>query len=274
MKKAIHPATVLKYFVLIFFGVVDFYPFFWVLTAAFKDKNTIFSNPFGLPRTLDFGNFVDAWQKCGLNVNFFNSVLYSFCSVLLIVLFSSMAAFVLTHVWENKLIYAYFTLGIMVPLHSILIPSFIIMKNLSLYNTRYGFIILLVASHLSFSIFVMTSFMKSLPKELDDAALIDGCSYGKLFLSIIFPLAKPGIATVGTLALLNCWNEYLLAYIMLMREDNKTITQGIFSLVGKYSTDYAGLCAGLVIAILPMMIFFLLFQEQVIDGMTVGAVKG
>ena len=272
--KKLHPATVLKYIVLIFLGIIDFYPFFWVLCGAFKTKTTIFSEPFALPKTLNFGNFVEAWQKCGLSTNFFNSVLYASCSVVLIVLFSSMAAFVLTHVIDSKAIYAYFTLGIMVPLHAILIPSFIIMRSLTLYNTRYGFIILMIAANLSFSIFVMTSFMKTLPKELDEAALIDGCGYGRLFVSIVFPLAKPGIATVGTLALLNCWNEYLFAYIMLMKEDNKTITQGIFAMVGKYSTDYAGMCAGLVIAILPMMTFFHLFQEQVIDGMTVGAVKG
>ena len=145
------------------------------------------------------------------------------------------------------------------------------MKNLSIYNTRQGFIILITASNLSLAIFILTSFMQNIPIELDEAAYIDGCGYFKMFYKIAFPLAKPGLATIGTLTLLNCWNEYLFAYIMLANEKIKTITQGIFALKGRY---YTTLCAGLMIAIIPMMAFFVIFQEQVIGGMTAGAVKG
>ena len=203
-----------------------------------------------------------------------NSVIYSVCGVFLIVLLSSMVAFVITRVLPSKLLYGYFTLGIMIPIHAILIPTFIIMKNLSIYNTRQGFIILITASNLSLAIFILTSFMQNIPIELDEAAYIDGCGYFKMFYKIAFPLAKPGLATIGTLTLLNCWNEYLFAYIMLANEKIKTITQGIFALKGRYYTDYATLCAGLMIAIIPMMAFFVIFQEQVIGGMTAGAVKG
>lgn len=266
--------TVLKYLVLSFFVIIDLYPLVWVLSSSFKDKITIFSEPFSLPKSLGLENYINAWIKCQIGKNFWNTVIYSFFSIILIILISSMAAFVLARVWKSKLMYAFFTLGIMIPTHAVLIPSFIIMRKLGLYNTKPGFIILMIASNLSFSIFVLTSYMKGLPGELDDAAMIDGCSYFRLYWNIVFPLARPGIATVGTLTLLNVWNEYLFANIMLARDDLKTLTQGIFALQGKYSTDYAGLCAGLVITILPMMIFFLMFQEQVIGGMTAGSVKG
>lgn len=273
-KKKVTLGSITKYLVLIIFAIIDFYPFFWVLMSSFKDNISVVARPLAFPSSINFQSYITAWVNANIGQNFLNSTIYTVVSVMLIILFSSMTSFVLTRVWKSKMLYSYFTLGIMVPVHAVLIPSFIVLKNFSLYNTRLGFIVLMVAGNISLAVFILTSFMKGLPEELDDAARIDGCGYGRLYANIIFPLAKPGIATIGTLTLLNCWNEYLFAYIMLAREDIKTVTQGIFALQGRYSTDYAALCAGLVIAIVPMMTFFLLFQEQVIGGMTAGSVKG
>ena len=273
-KKKFKISSIFKYIVLAVFAVIDFYPFFWVLMSSFKDNIDITAAPLALPKTISFSSYIGAWTDVKIGVNFLNSVIYYVCGVFLIVLLSSMVAFVITRVLPSKLLYGYFTLGIMIPIHAILIPTFIIMKNLSIYNTRQGFIILITASNLSLAIFILTSFMQNIPIELDEAAYIDGCGYFKMFYKIAFPLAKPGLATIGTLTLLNCWNEYLFAYIMLANEKIKTITQGIFALKGRYYTDYATLCAGLMIAIIPMMAFFVIFQEQVIGGMTAGAVKG
>ena len=273
-KKKFKISSIFKYIVLAVFAVIDFYPFFWVLMSSFKDNIDITAAPLALPKTISFSSYIGAWTDVKIGVNFLNSVIYSVCGVFLIVLLSSMVAFVITRVLPSKLLYGYFTLGIMIPIHAILIPTFIIMKNLSIYNTSQGFIILITASNLSLAIFILTSFMQNIPIELDEAAYIDGCGYFKMFYKIAFPLAKPGLATIGTLTLLNCWNEYLFAYIMLANEKIKTITQGIFALKGRYYTDYATLCAGLMIAIIPMMAFFVIFQEQVIGGMTAGDVKG
>lgn len=273
-RKKGNAGRIVRYIVLVFFAVVDFYPFFWVLMSSFKDNIAILADPLALPVSFDFSSYLRAWRDVKIGVNFLNSVIYSVSGVLLILLLSSMTAFVLTRVWQSKLMYGYFTLGIMIPMHAVLIPTFIIMKSLDIYNTRQGFIILITASNLSLAVFILTSFMQSIPVELDEAAYMDGCGYFKMFCKIALPMARPGLATVGTLALLNCWNEYLFAYIMLANEKIKTITQGIFALRGRYGTDYATLCAGLMIAIIPMMLFFVAFQEQVIGGMTAGAVKG
>ena len=273
-KKKRKAASILKYIVLILFAIVDFYPFFWVLMSSFKDNNAIIVKPLSLPDSISVYSYVRAWTDVMIGRNFKNSVIYSVCGVFLIVLLSAMVAFVETRVIPSKLLYGYFTLGIMIPMHAVLIPTFIIMKHLHIYNTRPGFIVLITASNLSLAIFILTSFMKSIPKELDEAAYIDGCSYFKMFYKIALPMAKPGLATIGTLTFLNCWNEYLFAYIMLSNEKIKTITQGIFALKGMYYTDYSTLCAGLMIAIIPMILFFIIFQEQVIGGMTAGAVKG
>lgn len=272
--KKIKVPTIVKYIVLCFWALIDIYPLFWVIMSSLKDKISVTARPLALPDSLRFISYVEAWIDGNIGNNFFNTLLYSVCSVILIAIISSMAAYALTRIVNAKLAIGYFTLGIMIPVHGILIPCFIIMKTLGFYNTRLGFIILMVAANLSLSVFVLSSFMKSIPREMDEAAIIDGCSYGRMYSRIILPLAKPGIATICTLAFLNCWNEYLYAYIMLQREDIRVITQGIFALQGRYATNYSALCAGLVISILPMMIFFILFQEQVIKGMAAGAVKG
>ena len=274
MKSKVKLPTVFKYIVLCFWAVIDIYPLFWVLMSSFKDKISVVARPLALPTSLRFESYAEAWVDGNIGNNFFNTIFYSVCAVILIALLSAMAAYALTRIVDMKLGIGYFTLGIMIPVHGILIPCFIIMKSLGFYNTRLGFIILMVAANMSLSVFVLSSFMKSIPREMDEAAIIDGCSYPRMFGNIILPLAKPGVATICTLAFLNCWNEYLYAYIMLQREDIRVITQGIFALQGRYATNYSALCAGLVISILPMMLFFILFQEQVIKGMAAGAVKG
>ena len=137
-----------------------------------------------------------------------------------------------------------------------------------------GLIILYAVSNLSLAIFILVGFMKSIPKEIEEAAELDGCSLPRTFFQIVFPLCRPGISTVATLAFLNCWNEYLFAYVFISSSPLKTITQGIYALKGTYNTNYGLLTAGLVMEIVPVVIAYIFFQEQVVAGMTAGAVKG
>ncbi|GHV37650.1 sugar ABC transporter permease [Spirochaetia bacterium] len=266
--------TAAKYVVLSAFAVLALYPFIWVLISSLKTDPEIFGSPFSLPSVYQYGNFYTAWVVAKIGDYFGNSVFYTVVSVFFILLLSSMVSYVITRVEQFRFLQRYFTLGIMIPVHAVLIPTFVLLKTLGMYNTRIGFICILIASHLSLSVFILSGYMKSVPKELDEAALIDGCSFAKTFFIIILPISKPGLATVGTLTLLNCWNEYLYAYIMLANAAIKTITQGIFSMQGQYVTNYAYMCAGLVIAIVPVMLFYVIFQEQVMEGITAGAIKG
>jgi raffinose/stachyose/melibiose transport system permease protein len=266
--------TVAKYVVLSAFAVLALYPFIWVLISSLKMDPEIFGSPFSLPSTYQFGNFYTAWVVAKIGDYFGNSVFYTVVSVFFILLFSSMIAYVITRVEQFNFLHRYFTLGIMIPVHAVLIPTFVLLKTFSMYNTRIGFICILIASNLSLSVFILSGYMKSIPKELDEAALIDGCGFAKTFIIIILPISKPGLATVGTLTLLNCWNEYLYAYIMLANAAIKTITQGVFSMQGQYVTNYAYMCAGLAIAIVPVMLFYVIFQEQVMEGIMAGAIKG
>jgi raffinose/stachyose/melibiose transport system permease protein len=250
------------------------YPFLWVVLSSFREGPDIKMRPFALPTSLLLDGYVFAWIRGHLGIAFINSLIISAAAVTAILVVSSMAAYVLARVRKSILLYTFFTMGIMVPLHTILIPTFVFIKSLNLLNTRAGAIIMYTATGLSLSLFILVGFMKSIPTEIEESASIDGCSRSRTFLSIILPLSRAGIATVGTLTFLNVWNEYLFAFILLTTIPKKTIQLGIYSLQGSYGTNFGPLCAALTISILPVVAVFIAFQRQVIAGMTAGAVKG
>ncbi len=264
----------MRYLALVLFALSSLSPFLWILLSSLKTNSEIYGKPFGLPSVLVFENYVTAWNNANIGVNLLNSLIVSFSAVAIVILFGSMAAYILARITPNVFLYTYFTLGIMVPVHTILIPTFILMKDFGLNNTREGLIILYAVSNLSLAIFILVGFMKSIPVEIEEAAIMDGCTMPQVFFKVIFPLSMPGLATIGILTFLNCWNEYLFAYILISNDKLKTVTQGIFSLQGAYNTNYGPLCAGLTLAIIPVMIIYVIFSEQVIAGMTAGAVKG
>jgi len=266
--------VIFKYIAVIMFAVTALIPFLWVLISSLKENSEIYGSPFSLPHKLMLENYTTAWTTAKVGNYLLNSIVVSFSSVLAVVLIGSMAAYIISRVRPSFKLYTYFTLGIMIPVHTILIPTFIMIKNFGLKDTRPGLILIYIVGNLSLTIFILSGFFKTVPREIEEAAYIDGSSPARTFFSIIFPISKPGIATVCTLTFLNCWNEYLFSYIIISSADLKTITQGIFSLQGTYNTNYGPLCAGLIISIVPAVILYILFQEQVIKGMTAGAVKG
>lgn len=264
----------IRYLAMALFALSSLSPFLWILLSSLKTNSEIYGKPFGLPSVYVFENYITAWNNANIGVNLFNSLLVSFSAVAIVILFGSMAAYILARVKSSMFLYTYFTLGIMVPVHTILIPTFILMKDFGLNNTREGLIILYAVSNLSLAIFILVGFMKSIPVEIEEAAIMDGCSMPQVFFKVIFPLSMPGLATIGILTFLNCWNEYLFAYVLISNDKLKTVTQGIYALQGAYNTNYGPLCAGLTLAIIPVMIIYVIFSEQVIAGMTAGAVKG
>jgi raffinose/stachyose/melibiose transport system permease protein len=259
---------------MILFAVTAVAPFLWVLISSLKTNSEIFARPFSLPTEWRFENYQIAWESAHIGQNMINSLVIAASAVALVILMGSMASYILTRVKPSLVLFTYFTLGIMIPVHTILIPTFILMKNVGLYNTMAGLIILYAVSNLALTIFILTGFMRTIPREIEEAAILDGCSQPQVFFRVIFPLSMPGIATVGILAFLNCWNEYLFAYVLISKTEIKTITQGIYALQGAYNTNYGPLTAGLVLAIVPVLIVYVIFQEQVVAGMTAGAVKG
>lgn len=263
-----------RYAVLVLFSILAFYPFFWVILTSLKSNFEVYSNAFGLPIAWKIENYISAWSIGNFGVNFFNSVLVSVLATAGVALLAAMAAYSLARVRQNPFIYLLMTLGIMIPIHALLIPTFVLVRGLGIMNSRLGLVLVYISSNMSLSVFILVGFMRGIPRALEESALIEGASWGRIFFSIVFPLAKPGIATIGTLTFLNCWNEFVYATVLVASPDLRTLPLGIAALRGQYFTDFGIMCAGLAIAIVPVMILFVVFQEQVIRGMAAGAVKG
>ncbi len=271
--KKIHKKQLIWLF-LSLLSVTMVFPFYWVLLSSIKTTDEIYTSAFSFPGHFRFENYINAWTQASIGTCFGNSLIVSAAALTVTLLFASMAAYVLSRKWKSPLLFSYFSLGIMIPLQAIVIPSFLIIRDLGLINSRMGLVLVYVVSGISFGIFVLSGFFRTIPGELEEAATIDGSGFTGTFFRIILPMAKPAMASVGILLFLQYWNEYLFASVLIAKQQYKTLTQGIMALRGPYTTDYGMLTAGLALAILPLIAAYILLQKQVIEGMTAGAVKG
>jgi ABC-type glycerol-3-phosphate transport system permease component len=263
-----------RYLLLTLWCVTTIFPLVWTINSSFKNNAQIFGQPLALPNPAIWGNFLKAWEGTAIQVTGVNSLLYAVATVLLVILIATPAAFYCAKMTKGKLLHSYFLIGIMIPVHAILIPCFITLRDLGLHNTRLGIIVLYVATNLSFSIFVMTGFMKgAIPNEMIEASVIDGCGPIRAFLNVM-PLCKAGFATAMTFVFLGVWNEMLFAMIVLPSPTLRTLNVACFNLRGQFVSDQGLLSAGLVLLVMPVIIVYTLFQEQVVKGLTAGAVKG
>ncbi|TDO94222.1 carbohydrate ABC transporter membrane protein 2 (CUT1 family) [Halanaerobium saccharolyticum] len=264
------------YAILIFFALINIYPIFWMVMNSFKTENQISINSFSLPESFMLSNYTKAWNAVSLGRSFMNSFIVAGISVLITVAIGSLAAYFISR-FEfpgKKLIYSFFIFGLLVPIHGTLVPIFILMRNIGLVNTRVSLILPYVAFNLPLTIFILSSFMKSLPKAVEEAAIVDGAGYLRIFWSIILPMSRPALATVGILNFVYNWNEFSFALVLI--NDNKLMTLplslSLFS--GQFSTDYGMQMAGLSMALVPIIAIYLLMEDQLVKGMSAGAVKG
>lgn len=267
-------AKSISFTILIIYSLISMVPFLWSLLSSLKNNNEILTTPFSIPLNPVFKNFPLAWGKAKMGIYFVNTIFYVVVATIVVVVISALAAYILARVLKSQLLLTYFTLGIMVPVHTILLPIFLIVQKLGISNTRLGIILAFISTQLAMSIFIMTGFMKSFPTEIEEASLIDGCNKTSAFFRIIFPLSKAGIATIATLCFLNCWNDYLMPLILITDSNLKVLTLGIQDLKGLYSQDYGLICTGIVIATVPVIIMYMQLQENFVAGLTTGAVKG
>ncbi len=283
--KKLTPARLLIYVFLCLYAVVVIYPMFWLVATSLKDSWSIFKSPWGLPTDFQWVNYKNAMEKGELAHKIWNSVLVDTVSLLLILLISAMAGYVLGRFRfrGNRPLFYMFLSGMTIPIFLAIVPLFALMNqiqipglNFKLLDTRLGLIIVYVAYSLSFTIFVLTGFFRSLPWELAEAAVIDGCKPNQVFWRIMLPLAKPGLATAGIFVFIGLWNEYPLALVLMSSEEGQTLPLGIANLTmsQKYQADWGALFAGLTIGVLPTLIMYAIFQRQIQEGLTAGAVKG
>lgn len=248
-----------------------------VINYSFKTKKELYLNsPISLPKSLNFENYKKAFDKLDMVITFSNTVIYTVISVTILALLCGVTAWAIARCGHKffKFVYVYFIIGILIPYQALFLPIYIIGYNLKLTNTRYGVIFMYIATTISFGVFLMTSFMSTVPIELEEAARIDGCSIIKTYFRVVFPLLKPAMATLIIMQSFQIWNDYLLASLYVSKKQLKTLTVAIQSLFSAQSSDYTTAMAAIVISVLPIAILFICLQKYFIKGMTVGAVKG
>ncbi|HEY5585878.1 MAG TPA: carbohydrate ABC transporter permease [Ruminiclostridium sp.] len=267
---------IIKYMFLCIYSIAIIYPLLFVLMSSLKSNNEIFSTPFALPTVWNFKIYYDVWTKFNVQVYFLNSVYYATVSVAICVVISCMAAYGLTRMkWKLKgATFAFILLGLMVPMHSEVVPLYIGLNKLGFRDPKITLIGIFVAFAIPTTIFIVSGFIQSLPIELEESAVIEGCGLIKAFFLIIVPLLKPVIATVIIFNFLGVWNDFFAGLIFISQEGDKTLQLGISRFQGNFSTRYADLLAAIMITIIPSIIVYSVLQDQIISGLTAGAVKG
>lgn len=259
---------------LLLFAVTTVTPFLWLGISSFRDNSEILAQPFGLPSAVELSNYISAWTLGAIGRGFVNSLFVTAFAVVATIFISAMTSYVIGRMTRSTILYLYFTVGIMIPLQAIVIPVFVIFRTLGLSNSLFGLVVVNTVAGLPLGVLILVGFFSSLPREMEEAAFVDGASRYQTFFRIVLPMTKPGLATIGTLTFINVWNEYLFAFVLNTTNAVKVLTQSIRAVQGTYSTDFGMVTASVMIMVIPLMIFFVLLQEQVIKGLTAGAVKG
>lgn len=252
-------------------------PILIIVNYSFKTKKELYLNsPLSLPSAFQLDNYRKAFDKLNLATTFTNTFLYTAVSVLILALLCGTTAWAIARCRAKffKFCYVYFIVGILIPYQALFLPIYIIGYKLNLTNTRHGIIFMYVATGISFGVFLMTSFMSTVPVELEEAARIDGCSVFRTYFTVVMPLLKPAMATLIIMQAFQIWNDYLLASLYVSKKNLKTLTVAIQSLFSAQTSDYTTAMAAIVISVLPIAVLFMCLQKYFIKGMTVGAVKG
>lgn len=232
-------------------------------------------DPYGWPAVFRWGNYARAWTLANFAKYFQNSLFISVMTVFILLLVSSMAAYVLARFAfrGNRALYMLFISGLMLPVRLAVVPLFTMMRDFRLLDTRTALLIVYAASGIPFSIFLLVNFFKTIPKEIEEAAIIDGCTPFSIYYRIMLPLIRPALATVGIYNFINTWNDFFFPLIFLRTKAKFTIPLGIMQFFGEFTNQWDMLFSSLTIAIIPVIAIFLLASRQFIRGMTAGAVK-
>ena len=267
--------SIFSHLVLIFFVVVIVYPVMWMIFASFKSQTEIVTNIWGLPQTLLWDNYANAWKNASMGYAIFNSVVSSLGAVIFVTTLASLAGYAFAK-FRFRFSLAIFLILILT-MHAPIpvIPLYVMLVRLNLTDSLIGLILPMVAGGLPLAIFIFRAFFQSIPSELVDAAKVDGCTELSAFRRVIIPISTPAIATVAILQFVGAWNEYFLALILLRSPEVRTIPLAIQVFFYSWGrTQWEQVFAALTIGSLPMIILYIFMQRQFIQGLTAGSVKG
>ncbi len=276
-RKTITPKKVILHIFLLFYAVIQIFPLYWLFTFSLKDNNEIFGgNVIGLPKNWRFENYYHAFFQADVIKYTRNSLIVTAATILITLILAAASAYAIERMkWKaSEGVMKFILLGMMVPIHAALLPLFIVLSRLHMLNSYWALIIPYVAFGLPMAVYLFTSFFASIPRELEEAGAIDGCNIYQIFFLVIAPLIKPAMATVSIFTFISSWNELMFAVTFISKSDYKTLTVGIMSMVGAYTTKWGDIGAGLMIATIPTIIIYLFLSEQVQKSLVAGAVKG
>ncbi len=270
--------AIIIYTTLIAWTAFSIFSLIWIIFTSIRTNQELYAGVWALPKTINFENYIKAWNVVNLKRYFLNSVIVTFASILGLTFLCTPAAYVLSRFtfkgrgFLNNLIIA----GMGIPYQLLLIPLYRLFLDIKLVDNLFGLTLVYITLSIPFTIFLLSGFLRSLPSELEDAAMIDGCSEFGTFWKVMFPLAQPGIITAAIFNFIFLWNEYMLALVFLPSQNNRTISLGLYSIQSamQYTADWTGLFAAVVIVMLPTTIIFFILSEKVMSGITLGAVKG
>lgn len=264
-----------KYAILILFLLIFLVPLIWVVFSAFKSAPELLKNPFGIPEVWRWENFAEAWQVGRVGSYLGNSVIYTVAIVAGVVALSTAAGYALAMLPlpGRDGVLVLFMLGLMVPFQSFMIPLYYLLRDIHLLETYWGFILPGIAFRLPFGIFLMRGFFRGLPSDLADAARVDGANEWQAFRQVMLPLAGPGLAAQIIFQFVWAWREFLMPLVFVQSEALRPVSTGIMFFFGRFTSQRDLIAAGVVIAMVPMVVIYLILQRRFIEGITAGALK-
>jgi N-acetylglucosamine transport system permease protein len=263
---------------LIFWALMVIFPFLWMIVTSFKTDPEILFSPWNFPDSLQWNNFSRAWNEAHIGRYFVNSLIVIIPSLTGTLLISAMTAYVLAR-FEfpgRRALYYLFMMGLMFPVFLALVPLFFLVQDLHMTATYQGLILVYIAYSLPFTVFFLTSFFRTLPSEVGEAALVDGASHYRIFFNVMLPMAAPGLIAMGIFNFLGQWNQFLLPLVLMPDQNKYVLSQGLAFLAIQqgYANDYSALFAAMTITMIPTLIVYVLFQRRLESGLTAGALKG
>ena len=270
------PGKIIINVVLCIFSATCIFPAIWLLYSSMKTKSEFNANPIALPSSINFENYINVLQKSDMAHWMWNTFRNTAISLLLILLIGFIVGYFVARFQfrGRKVLYSYFLLGMLIPIHALMVPMYILFTKTGLGDAWYTLIFPYTAFGIPISVFLVESYVQNIPKELEEAAAIDGSSFTRTLFSIILPICKPILVTVGIIQFFSLWNEITFALILINDEALKTISVGLTIFKGQYATDYPQMMAAMFLSILPAVLIYFAFSKQVIKGMVAGAVKG
>lgn len=255
--------------------ILYIFPLLWVALSGFKTTRELFLSSFALPSSFNLDNFIGVW-KVGISRYYMNSILITVVSCVLTTVLASMAAYPLSRYRfrSRKFIFMFLLCGLMLAPQVSLISNYRLLQAIHLYDTYWALFLTYTAFRIPFTMFLMWSFFCKLPREVEEAAAIDGCGSFRVFWSIVMPMSKPAVATSLLLTARYVWNDFMFSLVFTESTSMRTIPYGLYSLRGESGTNWGYLLAGMTLSAIPMIILYLCAQKQFVRGLSVGSVKG